>query len=172
MNNILNPKVNLPYPEIKVNRKNPILAYKIFNLYAGNVSELTDINQYSFQSIYLNEYIDLSNILKTISITEMEHLRILGNLIKALGLNPYFISYDKNNNPVPWNSDYVNFTINYRDMLVNNIKNENQAIEQYTIFLNEINDENIRKIIERIILDERRHVEIFSKLLMQYDSDQ
>ncbi|MBQ7140021.1 MAG: manganese catalase family protein [Bacilli bacterium] len=171
MNNNLNPKVNLPYPKIIVNKKDPNLAYKLFELYAGNVSELTDINQYSFQSIYLCDYVDLSNILKTISITEMEHLRILGELIKALGLNPYFISYD-NNKPIPWNSDYVNFTINYREMLVNNIKIENESIEQYNKLLSEINDENIRKVIERIILDERKHVEIFSKLLMQYDSDQ
>lgn len=171
MNNSLNPKVNLSYPKITVNKKNPSLGYKLFELYAGNISELTAVNQYSFQSIYLNDYIDLSNILKTISITEMEHIRILGELIKALGLTPYFISYI-NNKPIPWNSDYVNFTTNYREMLVSNINGENKAIEKYRNFLNETNDENIKKIIDRIILDEQKHVEIFSKLLMQYDGDQ
>lgn len=172
MNNSLNPKVNLPYPKIDVNRKDPYFAYKLFELYAGNVSELTDINQYSFQSIYLNDYVDLSNILRTISITEMEHFRILGNLIKALGLNPYFISYDKNNNPISWNSDYVDYTLNYRNMLVSNIRKENKAIENYNHILTETNDENIKNIIERIIMDEKKHVEIFSKLLVQYDSEQ
>lgn len=171
MNNSLNPKVNLPYPKVIVSKKNPNLGYKLFELYAGNISELTAVNQYSFQSIYLNDYIDLSNILKTISITEMEHIRILGELIKALGLIPYFISYD-NKEPIPWNSDYVNFTTNYREMLVSNINGENKAIEKYKQILKETNDENIQKIIERIILDEQRHIEIFSKLLMQYDSDQ
>ena len=101
----------------------------------------------------------------------MKHLRILGELIKALGLNPYFISYN-NKDVIPWNSNCVNFTLNYRNMLVSNINGENKAIENYKQFLTETDDENIKKIIDRIILDEQKHVEIFSKLLMQYDSEQ
>jgi len=170
VNNSLNPKLNIPYPKIKVNKKNINLGYKLFELYAGNISELTAVNQYSFQSIYLNDYVDLSNILKTISITEMEHVKILGELIKVLGLNPYFISYE-NYKPIPWNSDNLNFTTNYREMLVSNINGEKKAIEKYNQIFNEIDDENIKKIIERIILDEKKHMEIFSKLLVQYDGE-
>lgn len=171
MNKDFNPILNIPYPSINVQKKNPKLAYKILELYAGMVSELSAVSQYSFQAIYLNEYKELSKILENISIVEMRHLKILGELIEALGLIPYYVTY-KNNKPIPWNSDYIDFTLNYRDMLINNIKKENEAINNYKEIINMTDDTNIKNIINRIILDEERHIEILSKLLVQYDNDQ
>lgn len=170
MNKEFNPVLNIPYPSIKVERKNPELAYKIFELYAGRVSELSAVCQYSFQDIYLNEYKELSEILKSIAMVEMRHVSILGKLIEALGLIPYYVTY-KNNKPIPWNSDYVDFTTNYRNMLVNDIRIEKEAINDYEKIINMTNDPNVKNIINRIILDEKRHIEIFSKLLLQYDNE-
>lgn len=170
MNDNLNPLIDIPYPKIEVTKKNQMFAYKILNVYAGNVSELTAINQYSFQSFYLNKYNDLSNLLEKISEIEMRHLKILSELILELGLTPYYVTYGCDNTPIPWNSDNVDYTIDYRDMLLSNINSEVTAIRNYNKLINESDDYNIIEILKRIIIDEERHVEIFSELLRQYDS--
>lgn len=168
LNSGLNPIVDIAYPEIKVMEKDLPFAYKLLDAYAGNVSEFSAVGQYSFQSIYLSEYKDLSKILKNISIVEMKHIEILGELIKELGLIPYYVIY-KNQKAIPWNSDYINFTTNYRDMLVSNINKENESINNYNKLISETNDQNIKNILNRIILDEKRHIEVLTKLLNQYD---
>lgn len=171
MNNKLNPIVDIPYPKIDIKEKDPKFAYKIFKLYAGEVSEFTAVSQYSYQSIYLNEYKELSKILEDIAITEMRHLKILGELIKVLGLNPYYVTYN-DNRPIPWDADNVNFTINYREMLVSDIEKEKLAINDYNKLASETNIQNIKDIINRIIMDEKRHIEVLSILLKQYDEEQ
>ena len=168
--NEYNPILNIPYPIIKVNQKNPKLAYKILNLYSGKISEYTAISQYSFQSFCLEKYKELSYIIEEISKVEMRHLKILALLIKKLGLIPYFVTYE-NNIPKPWNSDYVNFTTDYRNMLISNIESEKKAIIEYNKIIKETNDKNIINIINRIIKDEERHIEIFNSLLYKYDND-
>lgn len=168
--NDFNPKLNIPYPKIMVNKKDQFLAYKILESYAGEISEFTATSLYSFQSFYLNKYNDLSKIIESIAEVEMNHLKILALLIEKLGLIPYYVTY-KDGVAVPWNSDYVDFTTDYRNMLLTNIDSEIRAIKNYNIIINSTNDENIIKIIKRIIMDEERHIEIFTELLKQYDED-
>ena len=170
MNDIFNPIVNMEYPDIRISNKDPKFAYKLLQVYSGNISELTAITQYSFQSFYLNKYKDLSNILEQISKVEMNHLKILAKLILELGLIPYYVTYGCGNMPNVWNSDYVDYTLDYRDMLLSNINSEVVAIRDYNKLINETNDPNIRNILNRIILDEERHLEIFNALLKQYDT--
>lgn len=170
MNDVFNVVVNIPYPNIEISRKDPSFAYKLLNVYAGNISELSAITQYSFQSFYLNEYKDLSNILEQISIVEMRHLKILAKLILKLGLTPYYVTYCCGNRPNPWNADYIDYTLDYRDMLLSNINSEISAIRDYNRLINETNDTNIKEILRRIIVDEEKHIEIFKELLRQYDS--
>lgn len=170
LNNIFNVTVNIPYPSIEILRKDTNFAYKLFHIYAGNISELTATSQYSFQSFYLKEYKDLSNILEQISKVEMHHLKILANLILELGLTPYYVTYGCGNKPITWNSDFVDYTTDYRDMLLSNINSEINAIRDYNKLINETTDSNIRKILKRIIMDEERHIEIFRELLRQYDT--
>lgn len=170
MNYDLNPIVNEVYPKIEVTRKDPTLAYKLLNVYAGEISELTATTKYSFQSFYLHEYNDLSNLLEQIAEVEMKHLKILALLISKLGLIPYYVTYGCGNNTNPWNADNIDYTIDYRDMLLSNINSEFTAIRNYNKLINETNDANIKNILRRIIMDEERHVEIFNELLRQYDS--
>ena len=168
--NDFDPNLNIEYPKIMISKKDIKLAYKLLDIYSGNISELTQIQMYSYQSIYLNKYTDLSNILNSISKIETKHLKILGILISKLGLIPYFVTY-KDNCAIPWNSDYVNFTTDYRSMLINNINSEVEAIKLYNEIIKDTDDTYIINIIQRIIKDEEKHIEIFNKLLKQYDED-
>ncbi|EOR27267.1 CotJC protein [Clostridium sartagoforme AAU1] len=81
--------LGLPYPKIKVYDKNSIYADLIKKSYAGEVSELTAITQYTYHQLITSDYI--KNTLKGIAIVEMHHLEILGELLIALGENPTFL---------------------------------------------------------------------------------
>jgi bacterioferritin len=158
-------KVDLPYPEVKVEKPNIEYAKILSNDYAGKVSEETAINLYSFQHFALDdEY--YTKILKNISIVEMKHLELLGETIKLLGLEPVFMSYNKEKNGlVPWKSSYIDYKTNLEDVLKIDIEAEEKAIENYRKSISLINDKYIKKLLERIIMDEELHLNIFKDLL-------
>ena len=156
-------KIDLPYPEIKVERKDVELAKEILNLYAGEISEDTAVHNYIFQMLIMNEDEERKNILKGIAITEMQHLEILGILVKQLGLTPFYVGV-KNNTTKWWSGDYVTYEKDWKKMLLSNIGLEELAIQNYEKVIEKTTDEHVRHILRRIILDERLHIEIFSKL--------
>lgn len=159
-------KVDMPYPEIKVEKKDVEIAKEIFNAYAGEVSEDSAIHTYIFQMLLMNHQKEYKEILKGIAITEMHHLEILGLLIKELGFTPIYVSVL--NNKTKWFSgEYINYSKEWKKMLLDNIKYEKQAILNYEKIITKTTDENIKHILKRIILDERLHIEIFQKLYGQ-----
>lgn len=159
-------KVDIPYPEIKVERKDPDLAKRIFNLYAGEVSEDTAVHDYIFQMLILNDDKDLKTIFREVAITEMHHLEILGLLIKELGFTPVYVSVE--DNKAKWfNTSYVNYEKNLKNILLDDIRIEEIAIKKYEEVIASTSDLNVQHILKRIILDERLHIEIFTKLYEQ-----
>ncbi len=156
-------KVNLPYPEIKVEQKNPQIAQMLLNSYAGEVSEDTAIHDYIFQMMLL-EHPEYKRVLKGIAIVEMHHLEILGNLIYQLGLTPVFGKVQKDT--LEWfNGSYVNYNNDFTRVLQEDICEEQKTIEQYERIIACTNDFYVQEILKRIILDEELHIELFSKLL-------
>ncbi len=159
-------KVDMPYPEIKVERKNVELAKEILNAYAGEVSEDTAVHNYIFQMMLVHENNDLKTILRGIAIVEMHHLEILGLLIGELGLTPLFVGIE--NNHTKWFSgEYVPYEKEWKKALLDNIYMEKKAIRDYERILDSTSDINVKQILRRIILDERLHIEIFTKLYQQ-----
>lgn len=157
--------MNIPYPKIQVERKDIEIAKDLLNAYAGRVSEDSAIHDYVFQMM-MQDNEDIKKILKGISIVEMHHLEILGKLIYALGLTPLFASVE--NNHTKWFSgEYVNYEKNWEQTLRDNIYQEEAAIRNYEKIILKTKDENVKHILKRIILDERMHIEIFTKLLAQ-----
>ena len=68
-------KLDIPYPEVMVEQKNPYYADLLSQDYAGGVSETTAALAYSYQhfnTFKSNE--GYSEIIKEISIVEMKHL--------------------------------------------------------------------------------------------------
>ncbi len=152
-----------PYPEVKVDKEDKKLALCILNSYAGRVSEDTAIHNYIFQTLTQNQD-QIKKILEGIAIVEMHHLEILGKLIIKLGLKPIFAP--KNDNTLSWFSgEFIDYEMNLKEVLLNNIQNERAAIIQYTNIINRTNDLNVRKILNRIIEDEELHIKIFDDLI-------
>lgn len=154
-------KSNLPYPEIKVSCPNKHYALLLRDDYAGLVSEMTAITQ------YLYHYFDIKGCnkeiakkLESIAIVEMHHLEILAQLIILLGEKPIYFS-----NNTFWNGSFVDYGNNILDQLRSDLAAELKAIQKYNMHIRMINDPCIQKILERIILDEQIHVQIFTDMI-------
>lgn len=156
--------VDLPYPEAKVEQKNVYYANILLQDYAGAISEFTAVGLYIYQHFVSDErYKEYAKIIGKISIVEMKHLELLGKTIKLLGVKPVFT-----NSVCPygqmWTAKYVNFDTCIKGMLLEDIRAETKAIENYEKHLCLINDKYIKKLLERIILDEKLHLKIFKEL--------
>ncbi|MBV7274943.1 ferritin-like domain-containing protein [Clostridium thailandense] len=159
---------NSHYPEPKIECKNINYANILLQDYAGTVSELTASCLYVFQHIVSEDrYKDYSKLIKGISIVEMKHLHLLGETIKLLGVKPVYT-----NSVYPcgqlWSAAYVNYTDRILDMILEDIKSEKQAIRNYEKDMCLINDKYIRKLLERIIEDEKVHLKLFKEMYKEY----
>lgn len=161
---ILDNMDKIPYPSLNNITPNPIYAQRLYNDFAGNDSELSTILQYIYEHINQEQDQLISKIMKDIAIVEMKHLDIIGNLIQKLGLPPYYINSDLK----PWNADFIKYdTGNLRKTLEYNIHLEQEAIRGYKRAIMGTRNITIQKLFNRIILDERSHIEIFTKLLRE-----
>ncbi|ATD54665.1 ferritin-like domain-containing protein [Clostridium chauvoei] len=159
---------DLPYPKIEVDTINLQYANLIQMNYAGMISEFSAINQYIYHEISLFEdYPDVTYTLKGISKVEMHHLQILGELIIVLGGNPgYWIN--RKNKKLNWSPNFVVYGSTLKEMLAADIAGEKDAIDQYRKTANQIQNENIVAIINRIILDEEQHIKLLNRLYEKY----
>ena len=129
------------------------------NLYSNK--NLDRKEQYVSQNT-IKENKELANIFKIISIQEMRHLDIVGELLINLGFIPYFMG--KYNNK--WCSDNVIYRFDgFYDILKINISNEKKAIKEYKRLIDMTDDDRIKMILSRIVIDEEMHVKIFNELL-------
>ena len=154
-------KKNIPYPKLMNIRQNMRFVNLIYNSFGGEEGELTATTQYIYEHIELKRFENLSKILLSIAIEEMHHLDLLGDLIKRLGGKPYFI----NKNQCVWTSQNIKYHFNtVYEMLTFNIESEKKAIEGYRELIKFNQNKSIKNLIERIILDEQTHLEIFNRL--------
>lgn len=169
---------DVPMPEVKVERKNTDYARLLYSAYAdGDASELVAITQYLYHSetIPIEE---ISDSIKCISLVEMNHLDMIGDLIKGLGGKPFFF----NSNEYFWSSGIVAYVDKIHEKndsdtspkniiclkIDKDIEGELSAINQYEILYKNINDMYVRKVLEKIISDEKTHIKIFQGLLDKY----
>ena len=158
---ILHAKKNIPYPRLINIRQNLRYTSLIYDSFGGENGELTAITQYIYEHIELKRYENLSKIFMSIAKEEMLHLELLGDLIKRLGGKPYYI----NNNRCQWKSDNVKYHFaSVYEVLTYNIESEKKAIEEYRYLIKHTQNKSIKDLLDRIILDEQTHLEIFNRL--------
>ena len=156
--------IDKPYPEITVDKPNIRYVNLILPDYSGIISEYTAISQYIYHSFRtMEKYPKIANELHCISIVEMHHLEILAQLIIKLGGDPRFC-ISKKEKCYYWDSKFVQYKCTIIEMLESDIKAEEQAIKNYRKAISLIDDDNIKGILERIILDEELHLKIFTDL--------
>lgn len=162
--------VNLPYPKPMVEMPNTEYANILLKDYAGVVSEFTAVSLYSYQHFISDgQYQDYAELINGIAMVEMKHLELLGETIKHLGIKPIFIdnAYPPGK---PWNASYVNYSIPIKEMILEDMQSEQKAIETYKYHITLIQDGHVKKLLERIILDEELHLKLFTQEYEKYRS--
>lgn len=158
---ILQKNKNIPYAEVPRLYPNKRYCNLIYDSLGGEKGELTAITQYSYESITLKNEERISNILKEIAIEEMKHLEILGNIIVNLGEKPIYMNSKGN----AWTAENLTYNDNLKEIIHSNIKSEEAAISGYKNILKYTNNITLRRIYERIILDEITHLEVFKRIV-------
>ncbi len=161
--------LNIPYPPAEVKEKNPYYARLLLNNYAGQNGEMTAITLYLYQHLITEKcYEELSDSLECISIVEMRHLEMLGELISKLGGNPLFRTQNQGRS-IYWSGKFVSEIQDPRRFLMKNIEAENIAIRDYKTRVCQINDPLVQNLLERIIKDEEHHITIFRRYLDEFE---
>ncbi|MGG7177546.1 ferritin-like domain-containing protein [Clostridium paraputrificum] len=160
--------LNLPYPPIIVEKKNPKYIPLLLQNYSGMVSEFTAVSQYVYHKFRLfGNNRKVADTISGIAMVEMHHLAILGELITQLGGDPkYWIN--RKNKMYYWDGKFVDYGSNLKEFLTYDIQAEVAAIRQYKETIVKISDKNIVNILERIILDEELHLRLFKELYQEF----
>lgn len=160
---------DLPYPPVCAEERNPLYAREMLDNMAGSTSEISAVSLYFYNNLITYPYDNLPMIFHKISIVEMHHLQIFGNLARELGENPR-LWINRGRQKRYWSPGYNNYPTNLKSLLTNAISSENAAINKYEHQICYIKDKNIIENLKRIILDEKLHVSIFEKLYYSYFS--
>ena len=164
-----NVTIDLPYPSIETKSRRPEYAHAMLSNIGSDNSEMTAVSLYFYNSVILNpDYAHFAQCFHEISIVEMHHLNIFAALAYQMGLDPRLWSMQKYDTCY-WTPAYNEYPREIRRVIENSLKSELAAIQKYTRQAETINDQNIVEILERIILDEQQHVDIFAAMLEQID---
>ena len=157
--------VDLPYPEIKVQRRNRDYADLLSVDYCGFVSELSAITQYiNNENRICAERCSMARTLLGIAMAEMMHLQKLGELIVLLGGIIDFSAKTSNGCSKLWTPEYLSIPERVDKMLAADIEAEKEAIRQYEMHINMINDDCVNAVLRGIILDEEYHIFLLKAL--------
>jgi bacterioferritin len=156
-------QVNASYPEVKIEKKNKKYAELILDDYASRGSEFTAVTDYIYAHA-LTENDEIAEIFLGIAIVEMNHLDMLADVIIGFGGNPKFYNGDKDF----WKGQYTHYENSTKERIERAIESEKGAIKQYEDHIREIRQNDVKRLLERIIQDEKLHIKIFNHLLDKY----
>lgn len=148
----------LPYPHISV-ETNLADSKLLMPNYGGPAGEITAIMTYTFQDFISEKCPELKETLEKIAAVEMHHMELLGTTIFKLG------GYPVAGGRTYWNGSFVNYTLNPKKFLQQNIMAEETAILNYERTILNLSQESVKLLLERIILDEEVHIKCFKELL-------
>lgn len=158
---------DLPYPPVKAEAKNLIYARAMLDNVGGSNSEMTAISLYMYNQLISEAYEELAQVFRNVSIVEMHHLEIFGGLARQLGEDPRLWTHMGRGKRY-WSGGYNQYFTTVPQMLQYILKGEHAAIDKYSRQASAIRDANVVENLNRIIMDEQLHVDIFSQLLQKY----
>ena len=163
--------VDLPYPKLDQLQPDLCAAEIIAPAYASMSSELGAILQYLYHHFQYTErgMEKYATAMEDIAISEMTHFDLLGTALIRLGVDPVFTArpprrYDY------FNTSRIAYSTYPQKMLLDDIQGERMAIAQYEDMICHLRNEEVAALIQRIVMDERLHVQILSGLLEELDS--
>lgn len=164
--NECNYKVNKPYPPVQAEGPNPIYACEMLSNIGNVVSEMSDVVRYFYISVVASEkFPSVATCFHHISIVEMHHLHIFAELAMQLGADPRI--WSGRNRKRWWSPSFIGYPKDICALIAESIKAEEEAICKYSRQAHTIQDPNIVANLNRIILDEERHLQIFTEMYHQ-----
>ena len=158
--------LELRYPPVQVERRNPEYAGILAFDYCGPVSELSAITQYiNNENRLCLTACPLARTLLGIALAEMMHLQKLGELIQLLGGEVSFSARQPDRRQLLWTPDYLSLSRDARRMLCAAIEAERDAIAQYEAHMRKIKDECVNAVLRRIVRDEEYHIVLLRGLM-------
>ncbi len=164
--------IDLPYPDLDGIEKDLKSATIIAPAYASMHGELNAILQYLYHYFIFKKdgYEKTANVLMQISVAEMHHLKIIGELFTKLGVDPVYSRMP------PFGYNYyscagVCYSKTPVKMLIDDVSGEILAIKSYEKMVGELKNERVASVIKRIALDEELHIKMLKELLKGMGSD-
>lgn len=156
-----------PYPPVDAGECNRRYAEMLLSNVGGGVSEMSAVALYFYSDLVTAELPEVAEVFHHISIVEMRHLKIFGTLARQLGADPRLWSV-QNGGRSWWTPRYISYAPKLAPLLRESIREETEAIRKYEGQCRCIRNENIRANLERILQDERLHLEAFRCLWETY----
>lgn len=162
--------LDLPYPPINELDVNLEYGQIMLSNLGGLYSEMNAVSLYFYNQVILEQaWPKLSEAMYAISVVEMHHLHIFGQMAYLLGVDPRL--WDCQNDFLEyWSPGYNVYPRQINTLLENAIIQEKNTIEIYQQQIQCIPEETIQNILRRIILDEEHHVKIFEYFLNEYQT--
>lgn len=163
-----NVRLDIPYPPVQAESRRSDYANAMLSNVGSSNSEMSAVSLYFYNSVLLRaEDAAFAGCFHQIGIVEMHHLDIFATLAFQMGLDPRLWSMDKQK-PCYWTPAYNCYpSRRLREVIENAIQGEEAAVEKYTWQAEHIQDANIRKNLERILMDEHHHIKLFNQMLTQ-----
>jgi bacterioferritin len=152
-------KINKPYPKIDPQIEDHYITSLLLEDYAGIISEYSATSQYMFYHFVSDDKI--SQDFFGIGLVEMMHLKLLANCITSLGGCPVF----RNSYNTAWNSNVIPYGTSTKERLLLSIQSEYESIKQYSNHAAIIPYHSVKMLLNRIILDEKKHIHILEENL-------
>lgn len=141
-------------------------AMWLYDVYAGQDSELTAITTYLYQAVVLDRP-EFDALLRPIAYDEIRHLEQLAIALRFLGVDPRYGSFNKGH-WVDWRARFINYTSELCALLDLNIEDEAKAHQHYLELCEKIPIPEIQAILAQLAADEARHYQCFVEAKQQY----
>ena len=148
-----------PYPPLRVERPNPLYASEMLSNIGACNSEMSAIS-----TILTPVNREFAEIFHKLSAVEMHHLNIFSHLAHMLGADPRLWTCS-GKRPCYWSPACNHYPRQLVPLLKNALQGEQDAILKYRRQADQICDAYVTDLINRIILDEQIHVEIFREMI-------
>ena len=159
------------YPLVVVEEENEELGILLLDCYASSISELSAVTLYNYLNIVLDEqFNDIKEVYRGITIVELHHLNIIGDLIKKLGVMPRYY-YKKDNKIEMWSGSNIPNNFEVLETLNIAVMQEKDMIKKYEALIEKVTCPQIVMVIQRIIEDEKIHEQLLLELQKKYGKE-
>ncbi len=138
----------------------------LYEIYAGQDSELTAITTYLYQAVVLDRP-EFDSLLRPIAYDEMHHLDQIGTALRHLGVDPRYGAFSRGH-WVDWRAKYINYTTELCSLLELDIQDEAKAHHHYLELAQKIPIPEIQGILTQMAADEARHCQCLADAKAQF----